>query len=321
MLRVSNAGTLIAREGPGLQGHKGQLLSMLAQAKVSENYPMEVDQRNFTIRDLIEEEKLTCYRKSELTFKLIGLSYYLPSDAQWVNEAGMVWDIPTLIREEMAQPIRGVACGGTHRLIGLSLAVKNRELRSEPMEGEYLRAKLFIEKYQRYAFKLQNQDGSFSTAWFRGRGEDKDLDRRLKTTGHTLEWLVYSLSEKSLRNRRTFAAVNHLTTMLYNNARKEWEVSPLGHAVHALVLYDQRVFKPLDQYQRLAKAFYQKQAAAKKIAEKKRTNVFQKTATKPRTYSNSKSPSRSSSPQNRSNQGKTRTHTKKHPTSYYFRRS
>ena len=149
-----------------------------------------------------------------------------------------------MIREELAQPIRGAACGGTHRLSSLSLTVKARVRRGEPLDGEYARAAEFVKKYQQYAFRLQNRDGSLSTAWFRGRGDESDINRRIKTTGHILEWLCYSLSDEELREQRTIRAVTYLANLMYSNYDNEWEVGPMCHATHALLLYDERVFQP-----------------------------------------------------------------------------
>ena len=166
MLYVNSDGELDVRVGVGLQGHRGQFLAMLAQCNVSPDYPIRIGERDFSIQDLAEAEQRTCYARSELTFKLIGLGHYLDSDARWVNNQGETWDIPRLIREERTQPIRGAACGGTHRLSGLSLAWRRREARGEPVEGEYLEAANFVRQYQQYAFRLQNRDGSLSTEWF-----------------------------------------------------------------------------------------------------------------------------------------------------------
>lgn len=240
-------GKIDTRVGVGLQGHKGQLMAMLAQCNVSPEYPIRVQGKDFTIRDLIESEQKSCYAKTELTFKLIGLGHYLDSDAEWLNEQGERWDIPRLIREEQAQPIRGAACGGTHRLAGLSLAFRRREARGEPLDGAYAEAARFVNQYQGYAFRLQNEDGSLSTEWFRGRGAEEDIDRRLRTTGHLLEWLIYSLPESELRSYRTVRAVNYLTTLLATNADHDWHLGSIAHAIHALVLYDKRVFQPHDQ--------------------------------------------------------------------------
>ncbi|WP_146445486.1 hypothetical protein [Botrimarina colliarenosi] len=246
MMVINREGKLDVEVGVGLQGHKGQLLAMLAQCNVSPDYPIRVADREFTIHDLIEAEQRTCYAKTELTFKLIGLGHYLASDARWVNDQGETWDIPRLIKEEREQPIRGAACGGTHRLAGLSLAFRRREARGEPLDGEYAEAAKFVSQYQGYAFQLQNEDGSLSTEWFRGRGEEDDIDRRLRTTGHLVEWLVYSLPEDQLQSYRTVRAVNYLTELLASNADHEWHLGSIGHAIHALVVYDKRVFRPHD---------------------------------------------------------------------------
>ncbi|MEN0109731.1 MAG: hypothetical protein AAF805_03315 [Planctomycetota bacterium] len=246
MMALDSDGRIDVRVGVGLQGHKGQLLAMLAQCNVSPEYPIRVDNKRLTIRDLVEAEQRTCYARTELTFKLIGLGHYLDSDARWVNDQGESWDIPRLIREEREQPIRGAACGGTHRLAGLSLAHRRREARGEPVDGEYAEAARFVAQYQQYAFRLQNPDGSLSTEWFRGRGAEEDIERRLRTTGHTLEWLGYALSDEELRSYRTVRAATYLTNLLASNANQEWHPGSLSHALHALLVYDKRVFQPHD---------------------------------------------------------------------------
>ena len=247
LMYLNNDGELRVRVGPALQGHKGQLLAMLAQAKVSREYPMVVEDHDLKISDLIKMEMKTCYPRTELTFKLIGLMHYLDSDATWMNDQGMEWNLRKLVSEELRQPIRGAACGGTHRLSGLTLAYKTREKRGEPVDGEYLQAKRFVARYQQYAYRLQNRDGSLSTEWFRGPGDEDDLDRRLKTTGHLLEWLLYAATEKELYHWRTTKSVNYLANIMWNNRYKDWEAGPLGHAIHALLLYDRMVFVPYDE--------------------------------------------------------------------------
>lgn len=258
MLYVNPEGELRAKYGVGLQGHLGQLLAMLAQCRVSADYPIQVGKDKFTIRDLIEAEKKTCYPKSELTFKLLALQYYIDLNDKWMNDQGLEWDFSRLLSEEMAQPVRTAACGGTHRLSALSLTVKTRIRRGEPVDGEYAEAADFVKKYQQYAFRLQNKDGSLSTQWFKGPGDEDDDDRRIKTTGHILEWLCYSLSDEELRDQRTIRAVSYLTNLMYSNYDHEWEIGPRSHATHALLLYDERVFQPFDKEGAIA--FYLPQA-------------------------------------------------------------
>jgi len=239
---------LFVRIGPDVQGHPGQFLGMLAQSRVRTDYPIEINGKHFTVADLIEEEKLDCRSGTELTFKLIALTHYLPSNATWQSRYGDYWDIPRLVREEIAAPINGVTCGGTHRLYGLSSAYKMREFRGESIDGEYARAKKYVMDYQKYTLtKLQNSDGSLSTDWFKQPGDRNDVERKLQTTGHMLEWLVWSLTPEQLEHPRTVKTVEYLTNLLYNNPSHKWYIGSLGHALHALVIYDERVFQQYDE--------------------------------------------------------------------------
>lgn len=235
-------GELRALTGPGLQGHEGQFLAMMAQCYVPAEFELRVDGREFTINDLIESEQETCKPKTELTFKLIAFSHYLPPDATWTGADGEAWDMERLIAEEIAQPVIGAACGGTHRLMGLSYAARYRRLAGLPLTGEWERAEQYVRDYQQYAFSLQNPDGSFSTKWLERREARDDSQRRIRTTGHILEWLIYSLPEERLRSPEVVRTVNYLAQLMWEERNTKWEIGPKGHALHALNMYDQRVF-------------------------------------------------------------------------------
>lgn len=236
-------GRITAAKGPKVQGHHGQFLAILAQAKVMKDYPIELRGQNFTVADLIETEKLGCQQGMELTFKLIALAHYLDLDETWRNSLGEEWSVSRLVKEEIRAPIVGAACGGTHRLMGLSYAVKERQKRGQPLDGQFARADTYIRDFQRYTFSLQNADGSFSTDWFKGRGDKDDLERRLQTTGHILEWLVYSVPPDMLDDYRLVRAVDYLSSILLQNADKQWPLGTLGHGLHALALFDDRAIK------------------------------------------------------------------------------
>lgn len=237
-------GRIAAAKGPRVQGHYGQFLAILAQSKVMKNYPMRAGNRKFTVADLIETEKLGCEEGIELTFKLIALAHYLDLNETWRNRAGQEWSVSRLVREEIKAPIRGAACGGTHRLMGLSYAVHERRKHGQPIDGQFRRAEKYINDFHAYTFAHQNSDGSFSTEWFKGRGTRNDLDRRLQTTGHILEWMVYSAPAETLRDPRLVKAVDYLSGILAAQPDRAWSLGPLGHGLHALALYDERVFQP-----------------------------------------------------------------------------
>ncbi len=231
------------RRGVGVQGHAGQFLAYIAQSHLKSDYPMMVGGKQFTLADLIEQEKAGCVAGEELTFKLIGLSHYLDSDATWFTPDGQEWSIQRLIHEELKQPIRGAACGGTHRLMGFSYAISKRLQRGKPIVGEFARAQAFISGYHRYTFSLQNPDGSFSTEFFVRRGDSPDLNARLNSTGHILEWISFSLTDEELLDPRMVRAADYLANLMLNNQTMTWSIGPLGHGLHGLAIYHNRVFK------------------------------------------------------------------------------
>ncbi len=254
-LMYLDRGQLKVRRGQGFQGHDGQLLAILAQSDVPADQKIVVDGKSFTVQDLVELEKANCRAGEELTFSLIGLSHYLDSDATWRSSDGQRWSISRLIHEEITQPVNGAACGGVHRLMGLSYAVRMRHQQGQPISGQWLRAANFIHEYHRYVMSLQNDDGSFSTDWFEAKSEDPDPRRRMYTTGHVLEWLAYSLPNDQLAEPRVMQAAEYLADLLLAEASPNQpltgtDVGPKCHAVRALRIYEARLFgQPSDHRQ------------------------------------------------------------------------
>jgi len=235
---------LVALRGVGVQGHSAQYLAILAQCRVAANSPIVLNPRRFTVADLIAEEKLSCRPNTELTFALISLAHYLPTDATWTSRDGGQWSLPRLVEEEIEQPIRGAPCGGTHRLFGLAYGCQRRLRATGQLDGVYLRADKYVRDYQNFTLtKLQNRDGSFSTEWFKYPADRRDdIDRKIQTTGHILEWLVSSLDQDKLYDSRVVAAAEFLSAALQREPDREWKLGPLGHALHALNIYQERAW-------------------------------------------------------------------------------
>ena len=227
--------------GPGVQGHEGQFLAILAQSQVRGDYPLQINRRKYTVMDLARFEMATCRERSELTFKLIGLSFYLDPNQQWRDNRGHVWSLEKMLVEEMAQPINGAACGGVHRLMGLSYAIIQREEAGQPIVGPWQKAEVYINDYINYAMSLQNPDGSFSTNWLESRGMQPDVERKVQTTGHILEWLVFTLPDEHLRSPRILAALEFLLNTVGAEPQRDWPIGPRSHALRAMALYSQRV--------------------------------------------------------------------------------
>lgn len=239
--------------GAGVQGHEGQFLAILAQSNVPLDYPIQIGANKFKVEDLVRYEMATCKERSELTFKLIGLSYYLDSNKQWRANDGRIWSIQKLMQEELAQPVVGAACGGTHRLMGFSFSVRQRSMQGQPINGQFARADQFVRNYVDYTWTLQNPDGSFSTSWYEGRGNEPNDERKVQTTGHMLEWLMYTLPDSELNQPRVQKSIDFLLSKIYDKKEHKWPIGPRGHATRAIALYNGRYQEILNSSPELLK--------------------------------------------------------------------
>jgi hypothetical protein len=236
-------GQIVVKSGVGLQGHDGQLLTVFSLCGVPANYPIYAGDKKFAVQDIVESEMLACKSNSELTFILIALSHYLDTDQQWLSSDGQTWDFERLIREELSQPVVGAACGGSHRLMGYGHALRQRRFDGKPIEGQWKRAEQFVDDFVQYTYKLQNRDGSFSTDWFEGREDNGDLDRKVQTTGHMVEWLLTVTPNSQLQNPRLTAAIRFLLESMDEERDRDWSIGPKGHALRSLAMYYDRVYQ------------------------------------------------------------------------------
>jgi hypothetical protein len=239
--------------GYGMQGHPGQFLAVLALSRVPSDYPIRVGEETGTIADLVEFEKLQCTAGGDLSLALVGLAYYVGFEDTWQNRLGEQWSVARIVQQELERPAEGLPCGGLHRLFGLSYAIDQRKMAGLPIDGVYARARDYLAEFQQYALSLQNDDGTWNPHFFAYRGTGGSLAEQLRATGHILQWLVLSLPEDQLQDPRMLRSVDFVIGALGQRGFR-WRltsespenVAAVMHAVHALVLYDQRVFQPYD---------------------------------------------------------------------------
>jgi hypothetical protein len=246
-------GHIAGRLGYGQQEHRSQLLATLALSRVKAEYPMRVGEEIRSVADLVEGEKLRCRLDADLSLTLVGLAYYVDGGATWTSLDGEQWSVERIIEEELAKPVVTATDGGLNRLMGLSYAVHRRKKEEEPVEGQYLRAEKFVRQFHDYALKLQNSDGSWGPWFLSARGASRDAVENLRGTGHVLEWLAVSLPDEELEDPRVLRAVDYVVGQLssrrYRSGVKAYstrEIDSVMHALHALAVYDERVFQPAD---------------------------------------------------------------------------
>jgi len=243
-------GRIAARIGYGLQERRGQLLAVLGLSRVPATYPIRVDEDNVrTVADLVEHEKLGCRSGTDLSLKLIGLSYYVADDSSWKNGLGEDWSVQRIVEEEIKRPVANSTAEGISQLTGLGYAICRRGRRKQPMEGSFLKAQKFIHEYQDYALAVQNREGGWGPRYLASREVGRDSATQLCAGGHVLQWLVLSLPDDRLEEPGVVRAVEHVNRLLGNhrsrggfNSLRSREVGSMMRAVHALVAYDERCF-------------------------------------------------------------------------------
>ncbi len=231
-----------ATEGIGLQGHPGQFLAVLGMVGVPADYPLYAGRTKHTVQTLVDAEARACRSGNELTFSLIGLAHYMDTEQTWVASDGQRWDFERMIREELSESVVGAACGGTHRLMGFAHALRKRRAEGRPIDGQWARADKFLGDFVDYTYSLQNRDGSFSTNWFEGREDNGDLDRKIQTTGHMVEFLLTVVSDDELQDPKLLRAVRFLLASMTNQRTRDWAIGPKGHALRSLAMFHDRVY-------------------------------------------------------------------------------
>ncbi|MGD9720762.1 MAG: ADP-ribosylation factor-directed GTPase activating protein isoform b [Pirellulales bacterium] len=228
------------------QGHEDQWLGYLSQCGLSPDDDIVVDGQSYKVRDLITQAQWDIYDGMEATWTLMAFSTYLPPDAEWTAKDGSKWNIPRIVEMEAAQNLDDSACGGTHRMYGLTVARNvHRQQGGAATPGDaWDKAQQKIDDAVATARKFQQPDGSFSTNYFSRPATSPDIAARIGTTGHTLEFLTVALDDEQLKQPWVTRAAVSLLECLERTQKFDLECGALYHAAHGLELYRTRRFGP-----------------------------------------------------------------------------
>jgi hypothetical protein len=228
------------------QGHADQWLAVLAQCNLPLDQPIRLGSETLTMQDFVSQVQWDVPRnfEREYSWTLIGLTHYLPTDSSWLAIDGKTWSTEQLVQIEAEQELGSSACGGTHRLIGLTMALDQHLAAGGQLTGAWALADEVIGRAIENAQRYQNTDGSFSTRSFAGPGSSLDLAQNLGTTGHILEFLALALSDEQLQEPWVRRAAANLCGLFETTRRVPLECGALYHAAHGLVLYRQRLWGP-----------------------------------------------------------------------------
>ncbi len=227
------------------QGHSDQWFAVLSQCDLPPDQEIQVGTETpYSMEHILRQIMLDVHRNEqrEFSWTLIGLSMYLNSDAEWEDRNKGKWSIERLVEIEAEHPVGNGACGGTHRLIGMTMALQQHVDRGGKVQRVWKTADERIKLAVENARKYQNEDGSFSSSYLIRPGRTPDLAQNLGTTGHVLEFLTLALSDEELKQPWVKRAVLNLCDLFEKTQNDPLECGALYHAAHGLVLYRERVF-------------------------------------------------------------------------------
>ncbi len=226
------------------QGHQDQFVAEMAQWGMPLDRKILIGGKEYTFADFVRYSKLRTQvnANQELSWAILIIGQYYGTDATWINRAGDKVTFEDVVRYEVNQPIDDAACGGTHRLFGLTWVYHLHRRNGGKDVGVWKDVADKIEFYKTQAHKFQNPDGSFSTSYVSGPGNIGERELKISTTGHVLEWLALALTKEELAQPWVQEAVNALVMMVLDSRNDPLDGGALYHATHGLYIYRARVF-------------------------------------------------------------------------------
>jgi len=232
------------------QGHEDQWLGYLSQIGMPADTKLVVNGETYEVKDLITQAQWDIYDGMEATWTLMAFARYLPLDSEWTAKDGTKWNIPRIVKMEADQDLDTSACGGTHRMYGLAVAM-NRYLQEggDPANdptGAWKACREKIDKAIAASKQYQQPDGSLSTNYFSRPSTTAEISKRISTTGHALEFLMVALDDQQVQEPWVTRAALHLLDCFEKTQKFDLECGALYHAAHGLDLYRARRFGPRD---------------------------------------------------------------------------
>jgi len=225
------------------QGHRDQWLAVIAQAGLPLETEIQGKDHTFTLDDWIRQAEFDVPRnlEREFSWSLIALTAYRDTNHRWKARDGFQYSTESLLDSELGQSLPNSVCGGTHRLIGMAMALNKRRQEERPITGIWAEVDAQISAAIQLAQQNQNPDGSYSVAYLHRPGWTRDLGETLGSTGHVLEFLALAAPTATLTEPWVERSVRRLCQVLEECSEVDLECGVLYHALHGLSEYQKRL--------------------------------------------------------------------------------
>ncbi len=222
-----------------LQAHADQLLMALAEAGLPAGSGLVAHNgRGYTLRDLLRSAQTDFDEYEELGWTLMALSAYLPAGERW-RAGGREWGLEDVLQLALYRDPRMEAEEGSHHLQGVAHAwarcAPRPGARAPQAQTRVWRdARRYLDNFIAQARDVQQPNGDFSMAGFRGSLPPTTPQIAVQVTGHALEWLVVALPPEELGEPWVRRSVTRLVELLASQPLERFEPSSMYHAIHAL---------------------------------------------------------------------------------------
>lgn len=236
---------LKARLEPGSymgQGHVDQWIAIFAMADLPLDTAVEHAGQQFTLLDWARQAQFDASRNilDEYSWTLIALTHYFPDEPSWQAADNRMISWEQLVDVELDYDLDASACGGAHRLVGLSRALQAKERLGLADSPTWQRAQATVEQGLQSVREHRTPTGALSSFYFVRAGSTADLSAELASSGHLLEFAAVAAPLETLSEPWLELAAARLCEVLENTRDVELDCGALYHALNGLKIYHAR---------------------------------------------------------------------------------
>ncbi len=236
-----------ARLEPGSfigQGHVDQWIAIMAMAQIPIQTRVIVDGQSLTLTHWARQAQWDACSNPlrEYSWSLIALTQYFPNEPVWQTSDGQNWSWERMVEQEVLYDLTLSPCGGTHRLMGLVLALQGKQRLNLADSNAWRRAREIVDQAVDTIRTMQNSDGSLSSHYLVRPGTSSDLGATLGSSGHLLEFLSAELPPEQLSQAWVERAVARVCEIIQVTSSVDIDCGALYHAVRGLKLYREKRF-------------------------------------------------------------------------------
>jgi hypothetical protein len=226
------------------QGHEDQWLGYLSGCHMPLTTTITVNGETYTLADYLEQIEYDIPRNvlKEYSWTLMALSTYHDHDYKWTAGDGNEWSIEKLVEIELDHDVFTSPCGGSHRMVGMTMALNKCKEQGGKIEGVWKRLDDRVRELVAKAKEYQNADGSLSSEFFNRPSKSADLGDAMGSAGHVLEFVLVASTDEEIKQDWITRAVQAQCKMFRATKKVAVESGGLYHSASALRIYRERMY-------------------------------------------------------------------------------